>query len=107
MLDKNSAIAMFDEHTQAESAVKHLQQAGFDMKKLSIVGKGYQTEENVVGYYTTGKRMEHWGKNGAFWGGLWGLLFGSAVFIVPGVGPFLAAGPIVSMIVGALEGAVV
>jgi hypothetical protein len=107
MSEQNSIVAMFDQHTQAEAAVKQLQRDGFDMKGLSIVGKGYHTEENVVGYYTTGDRMKHWGKNGAFWGGIWGLLFGSAVFIIPGIGPIIAAGPIVAWIAGALETAVV
>jgi hypothetical protein len=107
MLDKNSVVSIFNQHTHAEEAVKQLQQAGFDMKKLSIIGKGYHTEENVVGYYTTGERMKHWGKYGAFWGGIWGMLFGSAFFFIPGVGPFVAAGPIVAWIVGALEGAAV
>ena len=51
--------------------------------------------------------MTYWGKQGAVWGGLWSLLFGSAFFWVPGVGPLLVAGPLVSLIVGALEGAVV
>jgi hypothetical protein len=51
--------------------------------------------------------MKYWGKLGAFWGGIWGLLFGSAFFLIPGLGPMLAAGPIVTWIVGALEGAVV
>jgi len=107
MLDRNSVVAIFDQHTYAEEAVKRLQQAGFDMKKLSIVGKAYQTEENVVGYYTAGERMLHWGKFGAFWGGFWGLLFGSAFFLIPGIGPVVFAGPIVGWIVGALEGAAV
>ena len=77
------------------------------MKKLSIVGKDYHTEEHVVGYYTTGDRMMYWGKLGAFWGGFWGLLFGSAFFWVPGIGPLLVAGPLVMWIVGALEEAAV
>jgi hypothetical protein len=51
--------------------------------------------------------MKYWGKMGAFWGGFWGLLFGSAFFMIPGLGPILAAGPVVAWIVGALEGAVV
>ena len=50
------------------------------MHKLSSVGKGYHTDEQVVGYYNTGDRMKYWGKTGAFWGGSWGLLFGSALF---------------------------
>jgi hypothetical protein len=77
------------------------------MRKLSIVGRDYHTDEHVVGYYNTGDRMKHWGKLGAFWGGIWGLLFGSAFFFIPGVGPLLVAGPLVGWIVGALEGAVV
>jgi len=107
MTKNNSVVAIFKSHTEAETAVKELQQAGFDMKKLSIIGRDYHTDENVVGYYNTGDRMKYWGKLGAFWGGFWGLLFGSAFFFVPGVGPLLFAGPIVSYIVGALEGAVV
>ena len=107
MTQSKSVVAVFKTHTGAESAVKDLQKEGFDMKKLSIVGKDYETDENVVGYYNTGDRMKYWGKLGAFWGGFWGLLFGSAFFLVPGVGPLVMAGPIVGWIVGALEGAVV
>jgi len=51
--------------------------------------------------------MKYWGKLGAFWGGLWGMLFGAAFFVIPGIGPILVAGPLVAWIVGALEGAVV
>ncbi len=107
MTNKNSVIAMFNHHPQAEQAVKQLQEAGFNMASLSIIGKGYHTDEHVVGYYTTGDRMKYWGANGAFWGGMWGLLFGSAFFMIPGVGSLIAAGPIVGWIVGALEGAAV
>src|SRR5271168_762442 len=104
---ENSVVAVYHTHTDAEQAVKELQRGGIDMHKLSIVGKGYHTEEQVVGYYNTGDRMKYWGKTGAFWGGFWGLLFGSALFMIPGFGPVLAAGPVVAWIVGALEGAVV
>jgi uncharacterized membrane protein len=106
MLETNSVVAIYGTHAQAEEAVKELQRSGFDMKKMSIVGKDYHTDENVVGYYNAGDRMKYWGKQGAFWGGLWGMLFG-AFFIIPGLGPILVAGPLVAWIVGALEGAVV
>lgn len=76
------------------------------MKKLSIVGKDYHTEEQVVGYYHTGDRMKYWGKLGAFWGGLWGILLGAAFFWIPGIGPLVVAGPLVYAIIGGLEGAV-
>ena len=95
--EKSAIVAIYDTHEEAEEAVRELQKSGFDMQKLSIVGKDYQTEEEVVGYYTTGDRMKKWGKTGAFWGGLWGLLFGSAFFLIPGIGPLLAAGPLVGV----------
>ena len=107
MSKNNSIVAIFKSHIEAETAVKELQQSGFDMKKLSIVGRDYHTDENVIGYYNAGDRMKYWGELGAFWGGFWGLLFGSGFFLIPGVGPLLVAGPLVSWIVGALEGAAV
>ena len=107
MTKEDAVVAVYNNHAEAEDAVEQLQRAGFDMKKLSIVGKDYHTEEHVVGYYNAGDRMKYWGKVGAFWGGLWGLLFGAAFFAVPGIGPVLVAGPLVAWIIGALEGAVV
>ena len=103
----NSVVAIYDTHEQAERAVKELQEGGVDMKSLSIAGKDTHTDEHVVGYYNTGDRMKRWGKVGAFWGGFWGLLFGSGMFLIPGLGPILVAGPLVAWIVAGLEGAVV
>ncbi len=105
--DNNSVVAIFESHERAEDAIRELQRSGFDMKKLSIIGKDYHSEEHVVGYYTTGERMKYWGKLGAFWGGFWGILFGSAFFWLPGIGTVLVAGPLVVWIVGALESAAV
>ena len=102
-----SVVAVYHTHPEAERAVKELQRAGIDMHTLSIVAKDYHTDEQVVGYYNAGDRMKRWGKTGAFWGGFWGLLFGSAFFAIPGIGPLLVAGPLVAWIVGALEGAAV
>jgi uncharacterized membrane protein len=98
MTDTNAVIAVYDNHSAAEGAVKDLQKSGFDMKKLSIVGKDYHADEQVVGYYNAGDRMKYWGKWGAFWGGFWGLLFGAAFFWVPAIGPVLVAGPLAACI---------
>ncbi|HEY1753980.1 MAG TPA: general stress protein [Bryobacteraceae bacterium] len=107
MSNENAVVAVYGSHADAEEAVKKLQNAGIDMRTLSIVGKDTHTEEHPVGYYNTGDRMKYWGKAGAFWGGFWGLLLGWAFFAIPGVGPVLVAGPLVAWIVSALEGAVV
>ena len=102
-----STVAIYSTHAAAEAAIKELQESGFDMKHLSIVGRDYHSDEHVVGYYNTGDRMKYWGAIGGFWGWIWGCLFGSAFFFIPGVGPLLVAGPLVGWIVGALETAVV
>ena len=107
MSEQNAVVAVYASHLEAEAAVKELQRGGIDMHSLSIVGKDTHTDEHVVGYYNTGDRMKYWGKTGAFWGGFWGLLFGSAFFAIPGLGPVLVAGPLVAWIVGGLEGAAV
>jgi len=70
-----------------------VQTTGFDMKKLSIVGKDYHTEEHVIGFYNAGERMKVWGKRGTFWGTFWGMLLGSALFVIPGVGHLFVLGP--------------
>jgi hypothetical protein len=107
MNDQSNAVAIYNSHAQAEAALRDLSHASFDITKVSILGKGYQTEEKVVGYYTTGDRMKSWGAMGAFWGGLWGLLVGAGFFLIPGVGPVLVAGPFLAALLGAVESAVV
>jgi hypothetical protein len=56
--------------------------------------------------YDTGL-MHHTCASGAYWGGVWGLLFGSVFFLMAGIGPVLVAGPVEMWLIGALEGAVV
>jgi len=107
MATKSSVVAIYDTHDKAEAAIKELQKSSFNMKNLSIVGKDYQSEDQVMGYYNAGDRVAFWGKRGAFWGGRGGLLFGSAFFFIPGIGPLVVFGPLVGWIVSALEGAVV
>jgi hypothetical protein len=77
-MDKlETAVAVFPDHDAAEKAVKTLTAAGFAMKNLGVVGRGYHSEEKVVGFYTAGDRVKFWGSRGAFWGGFWGLFFGA------------------------------
>ena len=74
------------------------------MKQMSIVGRGYHSEENVIGFYNAGERIRFWGKYGAFWGSLWGL-FGAGIFLVsPVTGPLMALGGLAVTVLSALEG---
>nr|WP_316656160.1 hypothetical protein [uncultured Gellertiella sp.] len=103
----DSVIAVFPDHDSAETAIKNLTNAGFGMKQLSLVGKGYHTEEKVVGFYTVGDHVAFWGSRGAFWGGFWGLFFGGAMLTIPLVGQVIVLGTLAAMVVSALEGAVI
>lgn len=106
-MSKNEiAVAVYDSHSQAEDAVHKLAKGNFDMKTISILGKDYHSEEHVVGYFNTGDRAKFFGKLGAFWGGLAGMLFGSALMFVPVVGHVVVLGPIAATIAGGLQGAI-
>jgi hypothetical protein len=107
MTTEDAVVATFASHIGADAAVKELQRAGMDMRRLSIIGKDFHTEESPMGFYNTGDRMAFWGKLGVFWGGFWGVLFGSALFVIPVVGHVIVLGPFVGALVSALEGAVV
>ena len=107
MNKSNSNFYVFNTHAAAEDAIRALGQSGLDMKQLSLVGKGYHSEEKPMGFYTVGDRIKTWGSTGAFWGGIWGLLLAPAVFVLPGLGLVGMAGPFVATLVGALEGAAV
>jgi hypothetical protein len=69
MRSDDTVVAIFPDHNAADAAIKSLTEAGFAMKSLSVVGKGYHTEEKVIGFYNIGDRVKFWGTRGAFWGG--------------------------------------
>jgi hypothetical protein len=105
MENVDTVIAVFKDHASAETAVKDLTAAGFEMKNLSVVGKGFHTEEKVTGFYTIGDRVRFWGTRGAFWGGLWGLFFGGLFLTVPVVGHVVVLGYLAAAAVTAVENA--
>jgi uncharacterized membrane protein len=103
----DSVVAVFSDHQAAETAIKKLAQNGFEMKKLSVIGKGYHTEEKVTGFYNFGDRVRFWGLHGAFWGGLWGLFFGGVFITIPVVGNVVALGYLASTLIAAIDDALV
>lgn len=52
MSGQNSIVAVYNSHAEAEHAPEKLKAASFDLTKVSIVGKGFRSEEKIVGYYT-------------------------------------------------------
>lgn len=102
----DSVIAVFGDHPAAEAAVKKLNAAGFEMKNISIVGKGYHTDEKVVGFYNTGDRVKFWGTRGAFWGGFWGLFLGGMFMAIPVIGHVVVLGYLAAIVASGIENAV-
>lgn len=107
MENNDTVIAVFAEHSAAETAIKKLIGAGFEKKNLSVVGKGYHTDEKVVGFYNIGDRIKFWGTRGAFWGGLWGLFFGGLFMAVPVVGHIVVLGYLATILIAGIENAVI
>ena len=103
----NSVIALYKTHDAAENAVKILAQASIPMKEISVIGKGYHSEEKVVGFYNIGERVQFWGKYGAFWGSLWSILAGGLFLSTPLIGPVVVLGGFAAVVFTAIEGAIV
>lgn len=105
MENVDSVVALYSDHDAAEIAIKKLAAAGFELKNLTVVGKGYHTDEKVAGFYNTGDRIKFWGSRGAFWGGFWGLFFGGLFITIPVVGHVVVLGYLAAVAISALENA--
>lgn len=98
-------VALFDTHADAEDAIRKLQGQGFPMKQLSLIGQDFHSEEHPVGYVNLTDRVKAGGKFGAVWGGLCGILFGSALVVVPGIGHLVVLGVLASALANLAGGA--
>ncbi len=103
----DTAIAVFTDHGAAEAAIRKLAGAGFAMQNLSILGQGYHTEEKVTGFYSTGDRVRFWGRQGAIWGGLWGLFTAGMFLTIPAIGSLVVLGGFAATLLVAIENALV
>lgn len=111
MASTHTIVSHFPSHAEAEKAVLEMQKKGFDMQKLSIIGKDYQTAEHVRGFLTWKDTAKAGATGGGYWGsfvgGLFGILAGAGVLFIPGIAPIVVAGPIAGVLAGWLEGTLV
>jgi hypothetical protein len=106
-MSKSSVFCIADSASQAEQIVEDLQSAGFDSSEISVLmpdtgGKhdfGHVKATKAPEGATTGAAA------GGATGGVLGLLAGIGALAIPGVGPFIAAGPIMAALSGAALGA--
>lgn len=109
MSSKNAVLGLVSTHAQAEIAVSELQQAGFSRNDISALlpdkrgTRDFAHEQNTKAPEGAVAGM---GAGGAL-GGTLGLLAGIGALAIPGLGPFIAAGPIMAALSGAAAGAAV
>src|SRR5881396_3505182 len=90
-------------HGQAERIVEQLQAEGFAASEISVLMSDTGGTRDV-GHVKATKAPEG-ATTGAATGGVIGLLAGIGALAIPGVGPFIAAGPIMAALSGAAVGA--
>ena len=96
-MNENIVSAVFDSHSEAETAVRDLQQTGVSDSALSVIAR----KGDGDGDYGDVDTQDADGKadgavKGALMGGGAGALLGIAALAIPGVGPLVAAGAIAS-----------
>ncbi len=103
------AAGLFYSRDEAEAAVRALQDAGYDMDRVSVIAKDADT---IGGHETTeevGNKADDGAATGAVTGGalggITGLLVGLGALAIPGIGPILLAGAEATAIATTLAGA--
>ncbi|AUS98934.1 signal transduction histidine kinase LytS [Nostoc sp. CENA543] len=106
------AIGTFRSRQEAEQALHELKNSGFSMDRVSILAKDADRNEQIAGAEVRDRgdteAREGAGigaTTGTVLGGMGGLLVGLEALLVPGAGPFLAAGTIATTLAGAGIGA--
>src|ERR1700752_3305626 len=103
MAGKNTAVfGIYKSRAQAESAVDRILAAGFSNNDISVLLPDSQSSKEFAHEKNT--KMPEGTATGATAGGViggtLGLLAGIGSLAIPGVGPFIAAGPIMGALAG-------
>jgi hypothetical protein len=106
---ERSVICIVDTLSQAEHAVQELRHAGFSPDHISVLFPDKQGTRDFAHEQNT-KAPEGAATGagvGSLLGGVGGWLVGVGALAIPGLGPFIAAGPILAALSGAAVGATV
>jgi hypothetical protein len=109
MTSKKAVIGLVSSETQAEAIVGELQRAGFSNNDISALfpdSKGTRDFAHEQSTKAPEGAVAGASAGGAI-GGTLGLLAGIGALAIPGLGPFIAAGPIMAALSGAAAGAAV
>lgn len=111
MASKNTAVfGIYKTSMQAEDAAARLSSAGFSNEDISVLIPDTQSSSREFAHEKNTKAPEGTTSGalaGGALGGTLGLLAGLGALAIPGVGPLIAAGPIVGALAGAGAGGAV
>lgn len=109
-MSKNKVvIGIVDTQIQAENIVQRLSRANFPASDISAIFPDKRGTKDFAHEHNT-KAPEGavvGGASGGLLGGTLGLLAGIGALAIPGLGPFIAAGPLMATLSGAAAGAAV
>jgi uncharacterized membrane protein len=103
--NEQSVVVIYKTMDEAERAVRELDIARFPFKQVTIVTRDISSEKTVHGYVTACDLSKRGATDGAWLGGIFGLLVGAAFLWLPGVGPVIVAGSLAAALLGGVEGA--
>lgn len=104
---KKAVIGIVDSQMRAEQVVQFLQQAGFGQNDISVLFPDKHGTKDFAHEYGTKapEGVVAGASTGGVLGGTLGLLAGIGAIAIPGVGPLIAAGPLMAALSGAAVGA--
>ncbi len=106
-MSKSSVFCIAKSYSQAEQIVENLQSSGFNTSEISVLMPDTEGRHDI-GHVKATKAPEGattGAATGGVTGGVLGLLAGIGALAIPGVGPLIAAGPIMAALSGAAIGA--
>lgn len=106
-MSKLDVVGSYDSHSEAIAVIEDLKRQGYSSDDISVISKDSR-EVEVITEETDSMAADGaatGAATGGALGGLGGVLAGIGALAIPGIGPIIAAGPIVAGITGAAAGA--
>lgn len=110
----DKVVGIFVSQDEAIKAIRRLKESGYEDSQISVLAKHKEDLERLKDEtdISTSTEDSHEGAlggalTGGALGGIGALLLDLGLITIPGIGPFLAAGPIAASLTGALAGGAV
>jgi hypothetical protein len=103
MIEENTTVSVFSNSIEIPPAVSKLAEAGFDMKRLSVVGRACRGNGKLAAYFRDGDRIRCWGEQSELWNSLYPVIQEWTLLNCPGTGLLLVVGLMAQWIVAVLN----